>query len=608
MPLAMVAKPSRTESKIHGQKGATKKQTSEHGVTRGSDQARRLDHEATKLTKSAKREGGTPRHEPSWSSRFVSLATLRGFVVQTLFVVQAPPCFEQPAIDPILLCQGSKRAIFDQAAAREHDYAAGLLDRMQAMGDDEGGATGQQASSRSLDQRLVGGIEVGSGLVEDYERRILEEGARQGDALRLTAAQSGPALADGRIVALREAADKAIGVGLPGSGHHLCDGGAGAAQADVIGNRAIEEVGDLRHPGDQRAPLGSRQRIQRCAVDADAAGSRLDKTQQQPDDRALASAARPHQRYVLARPDGEGHAVEGRTSAARVGVGNAPQTRCRRLDAVLQTGPRARLPAPGAGSVRSLVAARGIRSVRAREAYRCIEDRKDTPGGCHSGRGSMKTHAQGTQRQVELGSQDEHEQRLFEGKATIEQAQADLHRHHRRAEGRKQLQDQGRQEADLEHPHGRLTKTLADFGNDRRLLAAASEQLERGQALQHIQKVSAHATERAPLPPAEPLGQAADQDHENGDQGSRQQEDQAGKRIEGSYEHQDGEGHQGGQGKLGQILAEVGVERLDPLDQRVDQLAAALASRVAFGAAGGGVHRGGQGPPNGRKDETVARS
>lgn len=60
-------------------------------------------------------------------------------------------------------------------------------------------------------------------------------------------------------------------------------------------------------------------------------------------------------------------------------------------------------------------------------------------------------------------------------------------------------------------------------------------------------------------------------DHENGDQGGGEQQNQGGKAILAQNEKEEGQGHHGGQGDLGQILAEIGIEELDALDQGVGE-------------------------------------
>ena len=58
-----------------------------------------------------------------------------------------------------------------------------------------------QPVERPLDARFGLDVERAGGLVEDQDRRVLEDGARDGEALALAAGQRGAALADDEVVA-----------------------------------------------------------------------------------------------------------------------------------------------------------------------------------------------------------------------------------------------------------------------------------------------------------------------------------------------------------------------------------------------------------------------
>src|SRR6185437_5361833 len=92
----------------------------------------------------------------------------------------------QLRVQSVLREQLRVRAGLRQAAALEHDDAIGLFHGRQAMRDDERGAVAQQLRQRLLDVALGLGIESRRGLVQDQDRRILEQRARDGDALALS--------------------------------------------------------------------------------------------------------------------------------------------------------------------------------------------------------------------------------------------------------------------------------------------------------------------------------------------------------------------------------------------------------------------------------------
>jgi hypothetical protein len=63
-------------------------------------------------------------------------------------------------------------------------------------------AVGLQQVERAAHRLLVHRVEMRGRLVEDQDRRVLQEGARDRDALALAAAQTGAALADRRVEAV----------------------------------------------------------------------------------------------------------------------------------------------------------------------------------------------------------------------------------------------------------------------------------------------------------------------------------------------------------------------------------------------------------------------
>jgi len=192
----------------------------------------------------------------------------------------------------------------------------------------------------------------------------------------------------------------------------------------------------------------------------------------------------------------------------------------------------------------------------------------------------MKAGAEQPQGQVELGSQEKDKEALLECELAVQQAEPDLDRHHGGAQRGDPLQNQGREKGHAQHTHRRAPKLVADLGDGADLLPAAAEEFEGRQSLEHIQKVGAHAAERAPLLLRQAIGQPPNEDHEQRDEGCGEEHDQARGPIEGEDKEQDGQRHKGSQGQLGQVLAEIGVEGLDALDGRVGQFTAALATGV----------------------------
>src|SRR5688500_251277 len=73
------------------------------------------------------------------------------------------------------------------SAVIEHDHAVGATHGAQAMRNDQRRATAEQLLHRFADQALALTVQTRRGFVEDHDRRILEEDARDRQALPLTA-------------------------------------------------------------------------------------------------------------------------------------------------------------------------------------------------------------------------------------------------------------------------------------------------------------------------------------------------------------------------------------------------------------------------------------
>ena len=103
-------------------------------------------------------------------------------------------------------------AHLDDAAALEDDDRVGPPHGRQPVRDHERGAIEEQRRQRVLDQPLRFGVERRRGLVQDQDRRVLEQRAGDRQALALPARQPLPALADRRPVAVRKRRDEVVGM------------------------------------------------------------------------------------------------------------------------------------------------------------------------------------------------------------------------------------------------------------------------------------------------------------------------------------------------------------------------------------------------------------
>ena len=106
--------------------------------------------------------------------------------------------------------------------------------------------------SAGADRLLGFAVERGGRLVEQQHRRVLQERARNRDALALAAGELHAAVADDRRHALRQMLDE-VAPRRRRRRQHLLVGGARPAVADILHDRAMEHRDVLRHHRDRGA-------------------------------------------------------------------------------------------------------------------------------------------------------------------------------------------------------------------------------------------------------------------------------------------------------------------------------------------------------------------
>ena len=118
------------------------------------------------------------------------------------------------------------------------------------MGDDDHGAAAHGFVERLLHGGFGFGVERGGRLVEKQDRRIAHQRAGDRQPLALAARKRHAVLADRRLVALRLCRDEVMRIGKP---RRLLDLGIGRfrpAIADIVADRALEQIGLLRDIGE----------------------------------------------------------------------------------------------------------------------------------------------------------------------------------------------------------------------------------------------------------------------------------------------------------------------------------------------------------------------
>ena len=101
-------------------------------------------------------------------------------------------------------------------APHNQDLVDGLQKRRTLRDGDDGDAPLFCPAERLRQRFLTGGIQIGIGFIEHNERRIAKKGARQSDALALSARQRSAIAVDNGLVAVAEMADDLV------NASHLC--------------------------------------------------------------------------------------------------------------------------------------------------------------------------------------------------------------------------------------------------------------------------------------------------------------------------------------------------------------------------------------------------
>ena len=139
--------------------------------------------------------------------------------------------------------------LFDAAVFHDHDLVGGE-DRRKPMRDGDHGPAFGQTLERDLDLLFALGVERGGGFVEQEDRRVLEQCARDREPLLLAAGEEAAFVADDRLVALRLGHDEVVRVGGLGGGVDFFRGGIEPAELDVFEDGVVKQKRLLRDEAD----------------------------------------------------------------------------------------------------------------------------------------------------------------------------------------------------------------------------------------------------------------------------------------------------------------------------------------------------------------------
>jgi len=163
----------------------------------------------------------------------------------------------------------------DDVAMIQHQDAVGADHARQPVRQDQRRAAPRETIDRLLDHRLVLGVDRGQCLVEDQDRRVAQQGAGDRQPLALAARQIDAALAEDRLIAVGQLQDEIMGVGVARRGFELVVGRIRLAEAQIVLDRAVEQIGVLMHHRETAAPrLDDADKRQQRRRSADLGGRR----------------------------------------------------------------------------------------------------------------------------------------------------------------------------------------------------------------------------------------------------------------------------------------------------------------------------------------------
>ena len=148
-----------------------------------------------------------------------------------------------------------RAALGDDAIGQGEDLVR-RHDGGKPVGDDDAGSSLHEHFQRVLNGAFRDGVQRRGGLVQKQDGRILEDDARDGDALLLAAGQLEAAVAHLRVVAIGLGDNEVVDGSRLARGHDLLIRRIFLGIAQVFADGAVEQVGVLRHVADLAAQVG----------------------------------------------------------------------------------------------------------------------------------------------------------------------------------------------------------------------------------------------------------------------------------------------------------------------------------------------------------------
>ena len=190
---------------------------------------------------------------------------------------------------------------FDNLARLQNQNEVRVRDRLKVMSDHETGFGAHQTIQCLAHLRFALHVEACHRLVQDQDRGVADQRARDGDALLLAARKSGAAFADDRVITILQFANELVGICGCRGGHDLLEARLGFSIGDVLPDGRPEQ--DRFLEDDPDLPT---QRLTTISLDIDPINEngpslRFIEPQEQTDQGGLARPGDTHQGHSLAR-------------------------------------------------------------------------------------------------------------------------------------------------------------------------------------------------------------------------------------------------------------------------------------------------------------------
>src|SRR5580765_5051992 len=203
------------------------------------------------------------------------------------------------------VCLGGKELVSEQSlevaiaaeqlerrAVHEHDRPVSHLHGREPLSRDEDGPAGD-GRAQIVDEHPLGlGVDRRQRVVEHEDAGTRDQRPSERDALALSTGQIDAALADQRVVAVRQLVGELVDAGRSARGEHVVPGDVRPSGGEVVAQRNGEEDRTLRDDRHGGAQLGDRYVTGVDATDEDVPARRIVEAGQEVEQRRLAGAGR----------------------------------------------------------------------------------------------------------------------------------------------------------------------------------------------------------------------------------------------------------------------------------------------------------------------------